>query len=167
MAEERPMRLVTTLFAVLLVAIFIVGIVDIGGRSWQVGRFPSMLSYLALSFALVDLGRRLWGWRGAFKAAPDDVAESTNAADLLSDRSVETGRGLLLAAGHFGILIGFIALMAVVSYLVATFVYIALFYRFIAKSSLLAALIAASAGSSLVYVLTQLLNLRWPESLFF
>lgn len=161
------MRLLTTLFALLLVVIFIVGIVDIGGRSWQVGRFPLMLSYLALAFALIELGRRLWGWRGTFTSTAGEGSESTNAADLLSDRSVETGRGLLHAAGHFGIMIAFIALMAVVSYAVATFVYIALFYRFIAKSSLLAALIAASAGTGLIYVLTQLLNLRWPSSLFF
>ena len=162
-SETAPEGLTTSVLRIALAAIVVFigvfGAVGASGFSEVARRFPLYISFGIVIIGTIVLAREILIMvrGGEYSAAAYDyqVAEMTPSSVLR--------RGLL----WFGIVLGFIGIMALVGYLVAALVFLTVTLIIGAKMRWWTSLIAGVVGTAIVYALARVLVIPLPEGVFY
>ncbi len=157
--EALTTKVLRLALAAIVVAVGVFGAVGASGFSEVARRFPLYISLGIVIIGTIVLIREvlIMVRGGAFSAAAYDY----QVADM--PPSAVLRRGLL----WFGILLGFIGIMALVGYLVAALVFLTVTLIIGAKMRWWTSLIAGVIGTGAVYALTEVLAIPLPEGVFY
>ena len=157
--EALTTKVLRLALAAAVVGIGVFGAVGASGFSEVARRFPLYISLGIVIIGTIVLIREVMIMvrGGAFSAAAYDY----QVADLAP--STVLRRGLL----WFGIVLGFIGVMALVGYLVAALVFLTVTLIIGAKMRWWTSLIAGVIGTGAVYALAEVLVIPLPEGIFY
>ncbi len=149
------------LFSLFLIAWFGYGVWEARSYAFLAKIFPFYISLVLLIFAVISIFLEI---RTVVDQA-DDLHEKSSGSDL----SVDWDMPMSVVWTRFGLYIGIILAVYILIYLVGypltMFLFIGLFYRFIAKAKWVTSLVASCAGLGFLALTSHLLGMDWPVGL--
>lgn len=148
-------------FSLFLIAWFAYGVWEARGYAFLAKIFPFYISLILLLFAVISI---LIEIRKSVDRA-EDLHEMASGSDL----SVDWDMPMSVVWRRFGLYIGIILVAYVFIYLigypVTMFLFICLFYRFIAKARWVPSIIGGCAGLGFLALASRVLGMDWPTGL--
>lgn len=149
------------IFSLFLIAWFAYGVWEARSYAFLAKIFPYYISLVLLIFAVISIILEI---RKVVDQA-DDLHEKSSSSDL----SVDWDMPMSVVWRRFGLYIAIILAVYVFIYLVGypltMFLFIALFYRFLAKAKWVMSIVASCAGLGFLALASHVLGMDWPAGL--
>ena len=148
------------MFNLFLVICFAYGVWEARDYSFLAKVFPYYVSMILLVFAIINF---IWELRKSYKASEVKCDKCTS--DLSSDWDIPMETVWLRFGFYLGMILLLYAAIYIIGYPLSMTLFICLFYRFIAKASIPASIIAGAAGLGFMALMSHVLGMDWPEGL--
>lgn len=149
------------IFSLFLIAWFAYGVWEARSYAFLAKIFPFYISLVLLIFAVISIVLEI---RKVVDQA-DDLHEKSSSADLSVDWDIPISE----VWSRFGLFIAIIMVVYVFIYLVGypltMFLFIALFYRFLANARWVTSIVAGCAGLGFLALASRVLGMDWPAGL--
>ena len=152
---------IKNLFSIFLIVWFAYGVWEAREYAFLARIFPFYISLVLLVFAAISIVLEI---RKTVDEATD-LHSQASSADLSVDWDMPMEEVWRRFGLYVGIIIGLYLVVYLIGYPLAMTIFIFLFYRYIAKASWVASLIAGAAGLGFLSVASKVLGMDWPVGL--